>query len=105
MTSSIPGILAQSMSINENDRFADHPDPTLVPFRNIPSQSPPLKLIKGGLSENVTCSRPEKIIGEIAIVPPKSSARALLKFAGTWVGNDLERCLEEMYSTRGEAEF
>jgi hypothetical protein len=34
-----------------------------------------------------------------------STARKILKFAGTWQGNDLEECLEEVYRTRGETIF
>ena len=34
-----------------------------------------------------------------------STTKSLLKFANTWVGNDLEECLEEVYRTRGKAEF
>jgi hypothetical protein len=34
-----------------------------------------------------------------------STAEALLRHAGTWVGDDLEELLEEVYSLRGEAEF
>jgi len=33
------------------------------------------------------------------------SASSLLKYAGSWHGNDLEYCLEKLYSERGEAEF
>lgn len=29
----------------------------------------------------------------------------LLKFAGTWVGDDLEDCLETVYATRSQATF
>ena len=35
----------------------------------------------------------------------KSTAKELLKFAGTWKGDDLEKCLEEVYRTRGETAF
>ena len=35
----------------------------------------------------------------------KSSASSLLKYAGTWRGDDLEQCLEESYLVRGEAKF
>jgi DNA-binding XRE family transcriptional regulator len=38
-------------------------------------------------------------------LPPYSSARALLKYAGTWMGSDLERCLGEVYAWRGLAKF
>lgn len=35
----------------------------------------------------------------------KSSASTLLKYAGTWAGNDLEECLQEVVHSRGEAQF
>ncbi len=35
----------------------------------------------------------------------KSSASSLLKYAGTWSGDDFEQCLEELYLVRGEAKF
>ncbi len=33
----------------------------------------------------------------------ESTAKELLKFAGTWQGDDLEECLEEVYKTRTES--
>lgn len=35
----------------------------------------------------------------------KSTANDLLKYAGTWEGDDLEECLAEVYKTRGETRF
>jgi hypothetical protein len=35
----------------------------------------------------------------------EASGRSLLRHAGTWVGDDLEECLEIVRSTRGPAEF
>jgi len=35
----------------------------------------------------------------------KSRANNLLKYAGTWEGDDLEECLAEVYKTRGETVF
>jgi hypothetical protein len=35
----------------------------------------------------------------------ESTGNALLKFAGTWEGDDLEQCLKEVYKTRGETTF
>jgi len=43
-----------------------------------------------------------------AFVPAKdgpSTARSLLKYAGTWVGDDLEACLKLVYATRSKAKF
>ncbi len=34
-----------------------------------------------------------------------STARSLLRYAGTWAGDDLERCLDEVYATRSRSEF
>jgi hypothetical protein len=34
-----------------------------------------------------------------------STARSLLKYAGTWAGDDLEECLKLVYATRSEARF
>jgi hypothetical protein len=34
-----------------------------------------------------------------------SKAEDLLKFAGTWQGNDLEECLRMVYETRSQAQF
>ena len=36
---------------------------------------------------------------------PPSTAGSLLAFAGTWVGNDLEDCLQSVYDSRVQAEF
>jgi len=35
----------------------------------------------------------------------EASGRSLLRHAGTWVGDDLEECLEMVYQTRGQVEF
>jgi len=37
--------------------------------------------------------------------PQDSTARSLLRFAGTWVGDDLEERLSEVYAWRGRARF
>lgn len=39
--------------------------------------------------------------------PPKnhSTAQSLLKFAGTWKGEDVEECLQMVYDTRSPLEF
>ncbi|MBD2390222.1 hypothetical protein RI030_15750 [Aphanizomenon flos-aquae NRERC-008] len=34
-----------------------------------------------------------------------SKAKDLLKFAGTWQGEDFEKCLQLIYDTRSEAKF
>ena len=34
-----------------------------------------------------------------------STARSLLKHAGTWLGNDLEERLREVHDTRSQAKF
>lgn len=35
----------------------------------------------------------------------KSTAESMLKYAGTWSGDDFENCLEEVYNARGKAKF
>ncbi|KYC35445.1 hypothetical protein WA1_06355 [Scytonema hofmannii PCC 7110] len=34
-----------------------------------------------------------------------SKAKHLLKFAGTWQGDDFEECLQLVYNTRSQSEF
>jgi transcriptional regulator with XRE-family HTH domain len=61
---------------------------TSLPFlakRDHPSQSPP--------------RLPPNLHSEY------STARSLLKFAGTWVGDDLEEQLNEVHAWRGRAAF
>jgi hypothetical protein len=64
-----------------------------------------LRLLQDGVMENVSASRPKSIPGEMKTVSPRSSARSLLKHAGKWVGNDLEKCIKKVYEARGEVEF
>jgi hypothetical protein len=64
-----------------------------------------LRLLQNGVTENISASRPKSIPGEIQTVPPRSSARALLKHAGKWAGDDLEKCMGKVYEARGEVEF
>ena len=35
----------------------------------------------------------------------RSTAESLLKYAGTWEGEDFEECLQLVYDTRGQIEF
>ena len=64
-----------------------------------------LRLLQNGIMENVSASRPKSILGEIQANPPRSSARSLLKHAGKWAGDDIEKCIKKVYEARGEAEF
>ncbi len=34
-----------------------------------------------------------------------ASGRSILKHAGTWAGDDLEECPQQVYATRGKAKF
>lgn len=63
------------------------------------------KLIKNGLTENMTSSRPDHIPGERQRYTHRSSARSLLKHATGWAGDDLNQLLSDIYEARGEAEF
>ena len=103
MINSFSENMQSCLSYDSVNNFVIYFDTTQVPYKNI--QPMHLKLVKGGLTEDLTGSRPEKIISELSLQPPKSSARALLKFAGTWAGDDLKTCLEEVYNTRGDVEF
>jgi hypothetical protein len=41
-------------------------------------------------------------------IPPESrpsTAASLLKYAGTWVGDDLEECLRDVYVNRTKSRF
>ncbi len=64
-----------------------------------------LRLLQSGIMENVSASRPKSIPGEIQTIPPRSSARSLLKHAGRWAGDDLDKRMKEVYRSRGEVEF
>lgn len=64
-----------------------------------------LRLLQNGIMEHVSASRPKSIPGEIQANPPRSSARSLLRHAGKWIGNDLEKCIKKVYEARGEVEF
>jgi hypothetical protein len=61
---------------------------------------------------DIPISRPGIVLSRSAIdadkvllLTPKSTASSLLKFAGTWSGNDLDKCLEDVKSVRGKAIF
>jgi len=63
-------------------------------------------LIKNGLMQMVATSRPiEYLPGEMRSYPKRSTARAILRHAGKWVGDDLPECLGEVYTYRGETRF
>ena len=34
-----------------------------------------------------------------------ASGRSILRHAGTWAGDDIEECLQQVYATRGKAKF
>jgi hypothetical protein len=42
---------------------------------------------------------------EPSVILKGSQAEDLLKFAGTWQGDDFEECLQLVYETRSQAEF
>jgi len=62
-------------------------------------------LSEAGVIESDASAQPVELIVHREAEPPWSSARSLLKYAGTWAGQDLGQCLEEVYTYRGEAEF
>lgn len=62
-------------------------------------------LVYNGIMQNPTVSRAERLPGELLTKTRRSSAKSLLKFAGTWAGDDLDRCLKEAYDARAKASF
>lgn len=55
--------------------------------------------------ESEQLKRMQKRMTDLDSKEKESTASRLLKFSGTWQGNDLEECLEEVYRTRGETIF
>jgi hypothetical protein len=76
---------------------------SLLSATNFQTESTPL--LRNGLMQIASSSRPERLPGELRFISKRSTARALLKHAGTWKGDDLEQCLKEVYAARGETEF
>ncbi|WP_298266769.1 hypothetical protein [Geobacter sp.] len=62
-------------------------------------------LVCNGIMQNTTVSRAERLPGEMLAKARRSTAKSLLKFAGTWAGDDLDRCLKEAYDARAKAIF
>ncbi len=52
-----------------------------------------------------TSNSPPSLDLEAAPIIRGSTAGDLLKFAGTWQGDDFEECLQLVYETRSQAEF
>lgn len=53
--------------------------------------------------QNTTTS--QRSLRRVAPIKRGTKAGDLLKFAGTWQGNDLEECLEFVHETRSLAQF
>ncbi len=47
----------------------------------------------------------KKRLSDLNLDKNEPSSKKLLKFAGTWKGDDFEECLEAVYKTRGETIF
>ncbi len=47
----------------------------------------------------------QRSLRRVAPIKRGTKAGDLLKFAGTWQGNDLEECLEFVQETRSQAQF
>lgn len=50
-------------------------------------------------------STSDRAVRRLAPIKRGSKAVDLLKFAGTWQGNDLEECLHFVHETRSKAQF
>ena len=46
-----------------------------------------------------------KVWQRVQVKPRQTSAAALLKYAGTWAGDDLEDCLADVLQARGASRF
>ena len=62
---------------------------------------------EGGASATLVESPPDpgKMASTADTDEEFSTARSLLKYAGTWVGDDADELLELVYATRSEARF
>ncbi len=50
-------------------------------------------------------TKPANTSQEMEPILRGSKAKHLLKFAGTWQGDDFEQCLQLVYNTRSQSEF
>ncbi|PZO09948.1 MAG: hypothetical protein DCF25_21200 [Leptolyngbya foveolarum] len=66
-----------------------------------------LEFLKSRNSSGKTSSAPSSMLEAEANEPilTGSTGSDLLRFAGTWQGDDFEECLEAAYETRSPAEF
>jgi hypothetical protein len=47
----------------------------------------------------------KKRLSDLNLDKKEPTSKKLLKFAGTWKGDDFKVCLEAVYKTRGETTF
>jgi hypothetical protein len=57
------------------------------------------------MAEKPQTLRSRSALPLLRLHPKGSTARSLVKFAGTWVGGDLEKRLAEAYTWRARARF
>lgn len=57
------------------------------------------------LRVTVLSEEPQPNSAETPQSPPPSTAQSLLKYAGTWEGDDLQECLRLVYETRSQLEL
>ncbi|GAB1539733.1 hypothetical protein NUACC21_24000 [Scytonema sp. NUACC21] len=68
-----------------------------------PDQLPLVSNFLDSLTNKSTISQPP--LRRLAPIKRGKKAGDLLKFGGTWEGNDLEECLRSVYETRSKAQF
>jgi hypothetical protein len=73
------------------------------------AQLPPNKLpLVSDFLESLQCKNAtasQRSLRRVAPIKRGTKAGDLLKFAGTWQGNDLEECLQSVHETRSKVQF
>lgn len=66
----------------------------------------PSSLGKPETAGSDTLNQPQQNSTDNAQLPYRpASGRSILRYAGTWAGDDFDECLKSVYATRGKAKF
>lgn len=74
-------------------------------FLKTESESEGLSLDLSTEKDDTSLRKTKPEVEEATPILRGSKAEDLLKFAGTWQGDDFEECLQLVYETRSQAEF
>jgi hypothetical protein len=74
-------------------------------FLKIESQTEGVSLDRSTEKHDTSLSSTKPEVQEATPILRGSKTEDLLKFAGTWQGDDFEECLQLVYETRSQAEF